>query len=328
MSDQALVTITEVPSFLAAYAAQHGAELAAINDAAMGGLSAGMPPTISLNGTRFVVKENGEDKTLNQLELQCVVLKAKPGIDKQWYATKFVPGQEPVSPDCQSFDGVAPDAGSPSPQCANCAGCAHNQFGSALDNSGNAMKGKACQDNKVIAIFANGGIYRFKIPAASLKNFVSYVKQLQSHNLFLPAVITTVGFDPSVSYPMLTFKAQGALAEAQFAQIVGKIDSPEVADALMVKAPVQQQLTAPAPVQQPVAPPVVVVDLNADLGFDTAAAAPVEAVKQKAPAKPKVAPPVQTVEATVVQPTADPLAGLGAAPAGPSASDLSAALGL
>jgi len=327
MSEQALVTITEVPSYLAAYAAQHGAALAAVNDAAMGGLSAGMPPTISLNGTRFVVKENGEDKTLNQLELQCVVLKAKPGIDKQWYATKFVPGQEPNSPDCYSLNGITPEPDSPSPQCANCAGCANNQFGSALDNSGNAMKGKACQDNKVIAIFANGGVYRFKIPAASLKNFVAYVRQLQSHNLFLPAVITTIGFDPSVSYPMLTFKAQGALAEAQFATIVTKIDSPEVADALMVKPVAQQQIAAPAPVN--VAPPVVDIDVTAGLGFDmgTPAAQPVSAKPKAAPAKPKAAVVAETVVAQPVA-TADPLAGLGAAPAGPSAEDLSAALGL
>lgn len=327
MSEQALVTITEAPSYLAAYFAQHPS-LAAINDAAMGGLSAGMPPTISLNGTRFVVKENGEERTLNQLELQCVVLKAKPGVDKQWYATKFVPGQEPSSPDCYSLNGVTPEADSTSPQCANCAGCALNQFGSALDNSGNAMKGKACQDNKILAIFANGGVYRFKVPAASLKNFVSYVKQLQSHNLFLPAVITTVGFDPSVSYPMLTFKAQGALAEAQFATIVTKIDGPEVAEALMVKAAPAPQLAAPAPVQQIAPPPVVAVDVTADLGFQMDPVASQPVAKPKAPAKPKSVPAQPVAEAVVVQPIAevvDPLASLGA---GPSADDLTAALGL
>jgi hypothetical protein len=317
MSNQALVTITEVPAYLAAYAAQHGAALAAVNDAAMGGLSVGMPPTISLNGTRFVVKEGGEDKTLNQLELQCVVLKAKPGIDKQWYATKFVPGQEPSGPDCFSVDGMTPDSTSPMKQHNSCGGCAHNQFGSATDNSGNAMKGKACQDSKVIAIFANGGVYRFKIPAASLRNFVAYVKQLQSHNLPLPAVITTLGFDPSVSYPLLTFKAQGALGEAQFKQVVARIDSPETDDALMVKPSAQAQLAAPAP--EPL--PVVDTDVTSDLGFDTAPAA-TATVKAKAPAKPKLVPtpPPVAEEAIIAQPVA--------AAQGPSADELSAALGL
>ena len=255
------------------------------------------------------------------------MLKAKPGIDKQWYATKFVPGQEPASPDCYSLNGLTPEPDSAAKQCENCAGCAHNQFGSALDNSGNAMKGKACQDNKVVAIFANGGVYRFKIPAASLRNFVSYVKQLQSHNLFLPAVITTIGFDPSVSYPMLTFKAQGALAEAQFAQIVTKIDSPEVADALMVKAAPAKAVQAP--VQQIAPPPVVEIDVNSDLGFDTAPAAQPVGAKPKPPVKPKVVPMQPVAEAVVVSPAADPFAAMNAAPAaGPSAEDLTAALGL
>jgi hypothetical protein len=340
-----LVTI-EAPGYLAAYAAQHGSKLAAINEAAMGGLSAGMPPTIGLNGTRFVVKEGGEDKTLNQLELQGVILKAKPGIDKQWYAVKFVPGQEPTSPDCYSLNGITPEPDSTSPQCANCAGCAHNQFGSATDNAGNAMKGKACADNKIVAMWANSGIYRFKIPAASLKNFVAYVKQLGSHNLFLPAVITTIGFDPTATYPLLTFKAAGALTEAQFATIVAKIDSPEVDEALMVKAP-QQQIAAP--VQTP-APAVTSVNIDAGLGFSTEPTAPV--VDPQAAAKAATAAKAAATKAAnkaaadklaadnaaaaatninVVEDATlvDPLAGIGSAPAaGPTAEELSAALGL
>jgi len=331
MTGTELVTIAEVPAYLAAYAAKLGT-LAAISEDAIGGLSAGMPPTIALNGTRFVVKEGGEDKTLNQLELQCVILKAKPGVDKAWYSVKFVPGQEPSSPDCYSLNGITPEPDSPDKQCNQCAGCPQNEFGSATDNAGNAMKGKACADTKVLALWANSGVYRFKIPAASLKNFVAYVKQLGSHNLYLPAVITTVGFDPTATFPLLTFKAQGALAQAQFDTILTKIDSPEVDEALMVKP----SFRPPATTAQQAPPPEVVVDINADLGFNTAATANQPAASV-APAKPKPAAAKPKPAAAAAQQTpppvedailSDPLAGIGAQSAGPSAEELSNALGL
>lgn len=350
MSEQALVTIT-APSFLAAYAAQNPA-FAAVNADAMAGLSAGMPPTITLNGTRFLAKINGEDINHDQLTLDCIILKAKPGIEKSWYGSKFVPGQDTQPPDCYSLNGVAPEPDSPNPQCANCAGCAQNQFGSALDNAGNAMKGKACSDSKSVAMWVGYGlksIFRFKIPPASLQNFAKYVNDLKSHNLYLPAVITTISFVPTSSFPQLQFKANGALNEQQFAAIVAKIESPEAEQAINFKisaapkqvtnAPVTQAQTAPV---QPVTASVV-VDAMADLGIGAATTAPVDtaaetatkvakaaaakaAKEAKAAAAAAAAPPI-VVEATPVV-AADPLDALGSIGAGPSADDLSAALGL
>jgi len=50
-----------------------------------------MPPTISVKGTRFVIKEQGlDDQVLNQLELTGVLVGAKPTLDRAWYAAKFV----------------------------------------------------------------------------------------------------------------------------------------------------------------------------------------------------------------------------------------------
>ena len=49
---------------------------------------------------------------------------------RQWYAGSWSPNQEAgKKPDCQSFDGVAPDAGVASPQAAACASCPHSSKG-------------------------------------------------------------------------------------------------------------------------------------------------------------------------------------------------------
>jgi hypothetical protein len=49
---------------------------------------------------------------------------------RQWYAGSWSPNQEAgKKPDCQSFDGVAPDAGVASPQSAACASCPHSSKG-------------------------------------------------------------------------------------------------------------------------------------------------------------------------------------------------------
>lgn len=245
------------------------------------GLSVGgSPATIGLNGTRFVVREGGNETTLNQLELQAVILKAKPNVDKIWYATKFVPGQEAQAPDCSSSNGQTPDASVPLPQSTACAGCPQNVFGSGTDASGNPTKGKACQDSKALALFANGSIYRFKVPAASLKNLAAYAKLLATNGLPAGAVVTKIGFDPAFSFPVLTFTYGGVLDAAQYAKIQNHMNEAEDVLGLSLS---QVALAAPvAPVAAPVvAAPVVEAEEVVEV---------VEAPKKTRAAKPAAAP--------------------------------------
>lgn len=223
----ALVTIEANDNYLASLAQQFP-ELAGLNDEAMAGVSAGFPPSIGLKGTRFVIKEDGAETVLESSRISVVMLRAKPSLDKVWYATKFVPGQEPQSPDCFSRDGVRPDPASTLKQAESCAGCPRNVFGTATDASGNPTKGKACTDSKIVAVFCNDRVYQIKIPPASLKNFASHVKTLNLRNIPLPACVTSIGFDPKESYPVLTFNYDGMIAPEVVGNMLQLIKSDEV----------------------------------------------------------------------------------------------------
>ena len=250
------------PSYLAALIAANPS-LALINQDALSGTAKPMPPSIVADKGRFVKKQDGEEVTItfpdndaNRAagivgmpvpQLQAVVLKAKPGKEKAWYATKFMPGQETQSPDCSSDDGIKPNADSRLKQCDNCASCSQNVFGSGTDASGNATGGKACADRKVLAMYAAGSAYRFAVPPASLKSWDSYCNQLTTKGLPLPAVITIVGFEQGDTAYKLTFAFGGMLAENQLGAIVKMISTPEVVDICSPRTaqatpPVQQQV--------------------------------------------------------------------------------------
>ena len=307
MSNVALIDKSNLPAYLQTLSMDSTAELLG----GLTGIGGSAPPTIALNGTRFIVREGGNETTLNQLELQAVIIKAKPCVDKVWYATKFVPGQEAQAPDCCSSNGETPDAGCALPQATSCAGCPQNVFGSGKDASGNPTKGKACQDSKALALFANGNVYRFKVPAASLKNLAAYVKLLASNGLPAAAVVTKIGFDPAFSFPVLTFTFGGVLDGAQYQKIQTHLGAAEDVLGLTLS---QVALAAPAaPVALVVAPVVAPV---------VAEPAPVvvEVVAEPAPV---VIPPNKRRAA---KPASAPVE---AAPAaGPSNDALAAALGL
>lgn len=264
-------------------------ELAEANNSAMSGIHTGHP-SIGLNGTRFVLRENGEEKTLPTLELNVAIIAAKEALQKTWYATKFTPGQEPQSPDCKSSNGLTPDADSKLKQADNCAGCKWNQFGTSTNQDGLPGKSKACTDAKQIVVFFNGAPLLFKIPPASLNNFGSYVKSLSLRGIPMPCCVTTIGFDPAVSYPALTFNFAGMLSPEQIKIVLEASKSPTVlamigkkvtalpASVEPVKAPVQEKVkpvTTPKP--QIVTPVVEVVQETKTV------APPVEVVVESKP---------------------------------------------
>ena len=274
-----LVTVDYNPNVLAELI-KHFPELAALNEAAAAGLSAA-PPTIALNGTRFIKKENGGEETLNVLQLNVAVVAAKESLSKTYYVGKYIPGQEPSAPDCLSSNGITPDASAKLKQAENCAGCAHNQFGTSIAADGTPGKGKACTDAKQIVIYHGGSPYLFKIPPASLNNFGAYIRSLSNRGIPLPTCVTVIGFDPAFSYPVLTFSFAGMLAPDQIKKVLSVANSPEVLDLIGKRPPMLPTSSAP-PVQ--VTPPTV----------EKAIAIPVSEVP--------VAPPVQVVDPVVEPP--------------------------
>lgn len=320
--------MSNVPATIPSYAVALF-NAATINDEFSAGLPQGVSfPRIGLSGKQFVKHIDGTSEVItgnftdpagNQVtvpmsSLKAVIVRGKAAIDKTWYVEKYNPNAaETKSPDCFSRDGIKPDPSATMKQCETCAQCAHNQFGSGTDQNGNPGKGKACSDTKQLAIYGAGGVFGFKIPPASLKNFNVYLKTLQGYGLTPPAVITTIGFDTTSTYPVLTFAYEGMLDETQAQKIAAMRESQEVMDIIggvaqapAPVAPVQPVVQAPAP-----APVVAPAD---DL-FAPAAQVLATPAKPKA-TRSKVTPiqEAQVVEAPVT--------------AGPSEDELRNSLGL
>lgn len=312
-----------VPAHIAALIAANPA-LANLMNEATSGISAGMPPTIVADKGKFVVKENGTEDAISfpmtlpdgtphpaagqsMSKIQGVVLRAKEGLEKSFYLTKYTPGQETTGPDCFSADGIKPDPASPHVQCASCAGCPQNVFGSGKNADGTPSKGKACADKKILVFYSTDkkGIYRFAVPPATLGTWLTYAKTLGAHSLLPCCVVTSISFDPQDDYKLI-FNNEAVLGEAQIQKIIPLLDSPEVTEILNFGKPVAPALPAP-PAQPalPQAPPAPTAET--EFQFDPPAAtlpAPPAAPKRGrgAAAAPPQAPPAA--------PAADPLAGM------------------
>ena len=270
------------------------------NEEAISNLSLGGFPYIKLNGTRFQAVEGDNEHNLAVLELPVVIMRAAPALRKKWYATKYNPNSVDPNkkPDCFSDDGVAPHALSVTPQSKTCAACPHNAFGSGRDQDGKPTDGKACSDNKQLAVFtqapikagAENSVFGLRLPPASLKNFALYVKSLTSKRVPLAAALTIVGFDQNSSYPILTFRFGGLLNEQQYARITELSQGDEV---VTIITPTPGGHAAPATAQAAAAQPAAKqeVSLVDDLGLDDPAPIKTEAKAQPKPEpEPKPAP--------------------------------------
>ena len=273
------------------------------NEDAAAGIGTGFPARIKISGTRFVLVDgNGEEKpylTSNMVEdprtgvmyMKVVVLRAKKPLQKAWYLKKYDPNADAFqAPDCFSNDGERPDPSSASKQCDTCAACPHNAFGSGTDQNGNATKGKACSDSKILAVFVpKHGVFSFKIPPASLKNFGEYVKMLSFKGAPIGRVLTLVGFDMASTYPVMVFANGGDLKQEQIDTLEAMSMTPEVDDIVKGISSTPSAPALPAPpkqVSKPAAPPPVEDD-GMGLGLDDGKVAAEAEAKAKADAAAK-----------------------------------------
>ncbi len=294
----------KLPAHLQGAAAVHNDELA-------GGVSSGYP-VLSFKGKTWSLREGGsssiimkpddEDEVASSLEV--VILKANPHLSKVYYESGYTEGSD-AKPTCYSHNGIAPAADAERPQCATCAMCPHNAWGSRISENGS--KGKACSDSRRVAVAAAGDIARpmlLRIPAATLKDLAGYAQMLTQRNAPYQAVVTKIGFDPTVAHPKLTFKAVRWLDADEYAevqsvmetetvrQIVGAEAAPARAvDAIAHLAPKPAHVEpAPAP-EKPKA---------ATFGKKPAAPAPAPEAEAEAP-KPK-----KTLATKAAAPKAEP----------------------
>jgi hypothetical protein len=341
-----LVTVSQMALALRA---RNETKLAAIQAAAVENLFSGAVPSISLAGMRFAVNENGDRKVLDVTKIGIVVVGAKGPFDKAFYLKAFNPAEEAKAPDCYSRDGVRPDASAENKQHPACAGCPRNAFGTGHDQNGAPTKGKACADNKILAITAGERnekgelkVYQFKIPPASLTPWNKYIKTLNDHGVYMMEVTTIIGFNPEFTNPVLTFAQGSPVPDEIIGDIYAAMDYPLTQDIVKGKIEEAKPLAASVPAPEvPVKPePEPVVEEKqeelAGVGFGNVSLTgeSTEKKKGRGPAKPKLAavPDQEVRQMEVVQPTApveppEETKAFGAG-IGLSDADLSAKLGL
>lgn len=171
----------------------------------------------------YIMRPDNPDEIASSLEV--VLVKANPALSKVYYEGGYTEGST-EKPVCHSNDGLKPAADAASPQCGTCAACPHNAWGSRISDAGS--KGKACADSRRIAVVPSGELGRpmlLRVPAATLKDLSQYAAMLQQRNAPYQAVVTKVGFDPTVAHPKLTFKAIRWLSAEEASEVATTMKS-------------------------------------------------------------------------------------------------------
>ena len=136
----AVVPAPEAP----AYAQTHG-DTSLTDDLASTASGVRVPRLRPHDMNGFIIEHAENTVALNTNEMEIVILAGGPKV-KVMYPGAYQPGVK-SKPICKSSNGVVPDADSPQPQCATCAACPMNQFGSHPGG-----KGKRCKDRRRLAV--------------------------------------------------------------------------------------------------------------------------------------------------------------------------------
>lgn len=214
-----------IPQQFGALSTRFAPPAAAEND-----LSAGISAGFGLVGYRgkvWSLKHRGEETQLMRddgdgpkASIEVVMVKASTHISKIFYENGYVEGSS-EAPDCFSTNGIVPDASVQKKQCASCANCPMNAWGSRVTPAG--KQGKRCSDSKRVAVVpaadipneAFGGPLLLRVPAASLQDLATYGTKLGQIGYPYFAVVTRIAFDPAESYPKFTFGAIRPLTDAE-----------------------------------------------------------------------------------------------------------------
>jgi len=229
-------------------------------DSVGGGIGATIDyPRISVRGGRFRIIEDGQEFTLNTLELPVVIVGANPRLTKMFYADRYNPDAQGGAPDCFSMDGQYPDSTASRPQHTTCATCPRNAWVKQTRDDGSVVEGKECQDTKRLAVIAAGQpeakVHLLSVTPSALKNINLYQKELVQHGLSPEFVITRVGMNTDRGFPQLTFAYHGMVDEATLAQVDALIDSDKVKEVCgLLNKPLEIMdagTTLPVPAAQP-----------------------------------------------------------------------------
>jgi len=209
------------PELMALYGVQQNKDLSA------GVMSV---PVLSIRGKVFRLKHQGQETDLIATNgfpmpyLDIIMLKASPRFSKIYYPSAFIEGSDDP-PLCFSLDGITPDISAQQRQCATCAACPHNVWGSKTTQQGTQTK--ACADGRRIAIVPAGapmneqfgGAMLLRVPPASLADLAAYGNQLAAYNIPYFAVVTRLSFAQDKAYPKMQFQVVQQIDAAQNAAV-------------------------------------------------------------------------------------------------------------
>ena len=226
----------QLPAYLQNNAAEANADLLAHASASY--------PVMSIKGKIFTlvrgdekqVVPNPKDPESPAHSITVAVAKVSPHTSKSFYLTAFKEGEENVKPACFSNDGVKPDVSSEHPQCATCAACKWNVFGTARGENGKPGKGKACSDFVRMAILDLTALHDpilLRVPPASIKAVGEFGRMLAKRKVPYQAVATQVSFVMEEATPRLQFKPVGYLDEASYREVMEESKSDTVEAIIM-----------------------------------------------------------------------------------------------
>lgn len=219
MSTDLITYSANVPDFLK--------EAGGYRDEGLGAGIAPKAPKLSLTTAKqWTITDNGQTTILPTPTVKGVIVASAQTLTKAWYEKAFTPGTN-AAPDCFSNDGKTPAAGVAKPQCANCAQCPKNAFGSHPVTG----RGKACGDRKMIVVALDtmpDKLATFNIPTMSLNSLRDIDGKLRSNNIPLQSVMMEFSFDPGVMYPVAKIGAVGYIDKMNFERFRDLAESEEI----------------------------------------------------------------------------------------------------
>lgn len=154
------------------------------------------------------------------------------GFERTYYSRMYQPDVL-TSPDCYSFDGVAPHEDAETPQADACARCEFNQFGTAQNG-----KGKACKEGARFAMIhadyiespelvASAPIVQARLSVLNSKVFRGFIEALGEQPLWLDITQIRCQPDPKSQYATSFSKAGVAIDEDVLDAIAARLDEAE-----------------------------------------------------------------------------------------------------
>lgn len=263
---------------------------------------------------RLVIQLSGAEP--KKVKAQHIVLAGFEGDTFQhtrrvFYAKKWTPGQETSAPDCQSADGVAPDAAAPSPQSASCKTCPHGSKDAeskcafrktlAVYLVNSAPDGSAVLDTSTVFTWDASSLSLFpKMDAETNSAGVfEMVKLMSKTGAFVESVVFELGFHQGSKAPVLA--AIGMLPVEQVTQVIEAASQPEVKALLTFNTERAQRPAAQAALPAPAQAPAPAADTARAVALGAATrAAPRPAPPVEAPAPAPRVEQLHTPDAAVV----------------------------